>query len=43
MSKKSNSWLTTGLVVAGILAVGVKFKEQLLTYADKIGIGEYLR
>ena len=43
MSRKSNNTIMTAVVVAGILAVGIKFKDQLLGYADKIGIGEYLR
>lgn len=43
MSRKTNNWLMTGLVVAGIGFAFMKFKEQILPYADKMGIGEYLR
>ncbi len=43
-SKKTNSYLVTGAVVLGIIAVGIKFREKIYDLGDKVGvpIREYL-
>lgn len=38
MSKKSNSYIVTGAVVLGIIAVGIKFREKIYDLGDKIGV-----